>query len=204
MRFVWRYFHNDKPIKHGIKRIYCIDQIDHKQAFEMNLPFIEREAITFKPTWNQEFLVSQRAKVIDRWKESVEIFSPFNTKGDEGRRKGFKEVKILPLWQGSSKAVCDSIDKSGFSYFGKTSVEGYLSESTYEGCFGSGIYFTDSARYASDIYSEGSLLLAWISMREPFPVVGDPNQKDMKALYAKGAYKDYNAHYVPVTSIKSF
>lgn len=38
-------------------------------------------------------------------------------------------------------------------------------------------------------------------MREPFPVVGDINQKDMDTLKGQGAYKDYNAHYVPVNSL---
>ena len=37
-------------------------------------------------------------------------------------------------------------------------------------------------------------------MREPFPIVGDNCQIDMKKIKGKGAYKDYNAHYIPVTS----
>ena len=37
-------------------------------------------------------------------------------------------------------------------------------------------------------------------MREPFPIV-ENTQSDMKAIKGKGAYKDYNAHYIPVTSI---
>ena len=40
--------------------------------------------------------------------------------------------------------------------------------------------------------------MAWVSMREPFPVVGDPTKADMAALRGKGAYKHYNTHYVPV------
>ena len=37
-------------------------------------------------------------------------------------------------------------------------------------------------------------------MREPFPIVGDPKQEDMQILNSKKAYKNYNAHYIPVTS----
>jgi len=40
-------------------------------------------------------------------------------------------------------------------------------------------------------------------MREPFPVVGDPQQLDMKTLIGKGAYKHYNAHYIPVVPADS-
>ena len=42
------------------------------------------------------------------------------------------------------------------------------------------------------------MMLSWVSMREPFPVVGDGAHEDMQTLRAKGAYKQYNAHYVPV------
>lgn len=140
--------------------------------------------------------------MIQRWKEAAALFSPFNHLDLEGRQRNWKETKILPLWYGTSKSVADSIADSGFIYFGKTSIEKSTSEpkTTEEGFFGNGIYFTNSARYASDIYSSGHILMAWVSMREPFPVVGDPDQKDMKVLRGKGAYKDYNAHYIPVTS----
>ena len=199
-RFVWRYFHHDKPNKYGVKRIYCVHQRHQQQAFELNLSSMETEANTFKPTWSKEPRASQRAKAIERWKEAVDVFSPFDAMESDGRRRSFKKVKILPLWHGSNKSVLDSIAKSGFVFFGKTSIGGDKPQNTDDGFFGSGIYFTNSDRYASDIYGEGHLFLAWVSMREPFPVVGDPKQEDMKILYAKGAYKDYNAHYVPVTS----
>ena len=77
--------------------------------------------------------------------------------------------------------------------------------STDIGYFGSGIYFTNSARYAA-MYADGHLLLSWVSMREPYPVVNDaphPNKgSDMKKLAGQGHYQNYNAHYIPVASIK--
>ena len=202
-RFVWRYFHHDKPNHYGIKKIYCIHERHQQQAFEFNISSIEREAIKFKPTWDQEPRALQRAKAIERWKQGADVFSPFSTMEADGRRKTWKEVKILPLWHGSSEEVCESIATLGFVHFGKISLGGSAPKSTDEGFFGSGIYFTNSARYASDIYSRGYVFLAWVSMREPFPFVGDPCQIDMKAMKGKGAYKDYNAHYIPVTSINS-
>jgi len=202
-RFVWKYFYHDKPNRYGIKRIFCVHERHQQQTFEVNLSSIEREAETFKPTWNQEPRAMQRARAIERWKSATDLFSPFNTRESDGRRRNWKETKLLPLWHGSGAQICDSIAKSGFVYFGKTSIGGKSSgdpTSTDEGFFGSGIYFTNSARYASDIYSSGHILMAWVSMREPFPVVGDPSQTDMKVLKGKGAYKHYNAHYVPVAS----
>ena len=202
-RFVWKYFYHDKPNRYGIKRIFCVHERHQQQTFEVNLSSIEREAETFKPTWNQEPRAMQRARTIERWKSATDLFSPFNTRESDGRRRNWKETKLLPLWHGSGAQICDSIAKSGFVYFGKTSIGGKSSgdpTSTDEGFFGSGIYFTNSARYASDIYSSGHILMAWVSMREPFPVVGDSIQTDMKVLKGKGAYKHYNAHYVPVAS----
>jgi WD40 repeat protein len=174
------------------------------QTFELNLSSIEREAETFKSTWSGEPRADQRALAIEGWKQATGVFSPFETMEKDGRRRTWKNSKVLPLWHGSSSDKCDSISTSGFVYFGKTSLGSKQSddpESTDEGYFGSGIYFTNSARYAGDIYSKGHLMLAWVSMREPFPIVGDPSQTDMKALKGKGAYKHYNAHYIPVVPI---
>ena len=199
-RFVWRYFYHDKPKRWGIKQIYCIHERHQQQAFELNLSAIEREAPKFPPTWNQEPRATQRAQAIERWREAANLFSPFNTLENDGRRRDWKETKILPLWHGSSAAVAHSVAESGFVYFGKTSLGGTQTKSTDVGFFGSGIYFTNSARYAADIYGSGIILMAWVSMREPFPVVGDDPQTDMGLLQGQGAYKNYNAHYVPVTS----
>ena len=194
-RFIWRYFHHDKPNQYRIKRIYCINKIQQQQAFELNLSSLEREAKTFQPTWRQEPRATQRAQAIELWRQTSGIFSPFSVmKGNE--RENFEYAKIIPLWYISSKAVCNSGSESDFVYFGKTSESqnnGYdFSEN--------GIYFTNSARYASDVYNEKNLFLAWVSMKEPFPIVGD-YKTDIETF--KETYKDYNAYYVPVTSINS-
>ena len=202
-RFVWRYFNHDKPNKYGIKRVYCIHEMHQQQDFELKLSSVEREAFKFRPNWYQEPYAKRRSKAIKRWRQSADVFSPFYTMEKDGIR-AWKNVKILPLWQGSSEEVCELIAKLGFIYLGKISAGNSDPENTYEGFFGNGIYFTNSARYASDIYSKGYIFLAWVSMREPFPIVGDNTQTDMEAINGKGAYKDYNAHYVPVTSITPF
>ena len=202
---IWRYFHADKPRRYGIGRVYCIHENSLQKVFESSLSSIEKESQKLKPTWNQEPRAPQRAGVIERWKMAANVFSPFDTMEKDGRRKTWKNTKVMPLWHANrgGASVYNSIAESGFIYFGKNSmgvgIEGDQ-KSTDPGFFGSGIYFTNSARYASDVYSRGEILMAWVSMREPFPVVGDNKQEDMKYLKGKSAYKHYNAHYVPVTS----
>ena len=97
-RFVWRYFHHDKPNRYCIKRIYCIHKRHQQQAFESSLSLIEIESETFKPTWSQEPRSAQRAKTIERWRQTADTFSPFTTTEEDGRQKNWKDVKIIPLW----------------------------------------------------------------------------------------------------------
>ena len=201
-RFVWRLFFHNKPNRYSIKRIYCIHERHQTTSFEHELSNLERDADKFKPNWKQEPRADQRAKAIERFRIYTQIFSPFSTIESDGRRRNWNKAKVMPLWHGTNETVCQSISESGFVYFGKHAIAKAAGDpkSTDEGFFGSGIYFTNSAKYAADIYSDGHLLLAWVSMREPFPVVGDPDNQDMKVLAGKGAYKNYSAHYVPVIS----
>lgn len=202
--FIWRYFHFQRPLRYTIKRVHFIYERDQQKRFESNFSSIEREAVKFPPTWEKESRAFQRTQAIERWKKSAQTFSPFITQELDGRNHHWTHTKIIPLWHGTSKSTCDSICTNGFVFFGKKIIPGadnVSPKSTDDGYFGSGIYCTNSARYAADIYSQGHLLLTWVSMREPFPVVGDPDQIDMQTLRGSGAYKDYNAHYVPVVPV---
>ena len=193
--FIWRYFHNDKPNQYRIKSIYCINRIRQQQAFELNLSAIDREAKNFQPTWSREPRSTQREQVIELWQQTANIFSPFSImKNDEIEH--FEYAKIIPLWHISSKSVFNSGSESDFIYFGKIPE----SESQNNGYDFSenGIYFTNSARYASDIYNEKNLFLAWVAMKEPFPFFGD-SKTDIENF--KETYKDHNAYYAPVISI---
>lgn len=197
-RFIWRYFHSDKPTRYGIKRIWIVHQEQEQKAFEMNLTVQERESEIYPPTWDKEPRAEQRAKIIERWKQATDPFSPFHYQGDDRRNLTCIHTKILPLWHGASEKVWDSISTSDFAYFEKRSIGDQTATSANAG-FGNGMYFTNSPRYAADIYSRGHLLMAWVTMRHPFPVVGDPQQQDKHILANSGAYKNYNAHYIPVT-----
>jgi hypothetical protein len=142
---------------------------------------------------------------MDRFQVITAPFAPFQVQFNQHRTQTFTHIQVLPLWHGSTAAKCDSICRSGFTYFGKHgfTAGGASTGSTDIGFFGSGIYFTTSARYATETYSDGeNLLLGWVSLRKPFPVISDTSDprecSDMKRLKGQGAYHKYNAHYVPV------
>lgn len=203
--FVLRYFQHQKPPHFSIKSILCIHNPDQTKFFEAAFTGMEENAKSFSPGWNQEEPKAHRNQTIDRWKACVAPFSPFQIPSSK-RVDTFTKSKIIPLWHGSKQV--DSICKSGFAFFGKhhffdKNATAGSQASTDIGFFGSGIYFTNSPHYAS-MYHSGSLLLSWISMREPYPVVNDvsiPKKgSDMIKLQGKGAYQNYNAHYIPVTS----
>src|SRR3984885_3071348 len=208
--FVYRYFHAQQPTNRALKRIVCIHQSRQNNVFENTIPSMETEANneTFKPKWHKEDNASHRQQTMTRFGNMVSQFSPFSIPWTNSRKESFKNVRVLPLWHGSDAQKCDSICRSGFTFFGKHSYFGAQSgnQSTDVGYFGSGIYFTTSARYAADLYSDGEhLLLAWVSMRDPYPVINDlpVTQKgsDMKKLEGRGAFENYNAHYIPVVAI---
>lgn len=209
--FVLRYFVEYRPPGYHVKGIRCIYNPDQNMAFEGSLRGMEEDAKELSPSWHKEEPIDSRAKTIERWKSSVAPFSPFQISNEKGTSK-FEKVKVVPLWHGTTRI--DSICRRGFTYFGKHHEFDDLSKlgakpgaqkSTDIGFFGSGIYLTNSAQYAA-LYSgnSNSLMLAWASMREPYPVVNDvivPKQgKDMQMLEGRAAYQNYNAHFIPVVS----
>jgi len=211
--FILRYFEWKKPTNRCIRAVHCIHSPNATQNFQSNIPTIDQQAKSpaFSPKWQQEEDVHLRQKVNRRWKAMTDPYSPVTVPGGNSRKDSYAHTKILPLWHGTKAAVCHSICQTGFTFFGKHQLlqEGKKDENnTDTGYFGAGIYFTNSARYAAEVYSDGNLLLAWVSMREPYPVVANaPNlypdkPKDMKKLEGLGAYQNYNAHHIPIVSVK--
>ena len=210
-RFILHHFMHSKPHGYAIRKIYCIHNPAQTQTFEGRIKIIATEADNpaFAPKGKTETPQHERAQALQRWQACTTPFSPIKIEGPK-RTDKFTEVKVLPLWHGSNQQKCQSICTSGFTTFGKhhyfnpAAVQG-ANASTDIGYFGSGIYFTNSAQYAT-MYANGHLLLSWVSMREPYPVVNDvphPHQgSDMKKLKGHSHYQNYNAHYIPVASIK--
>ena len=167
----------------------------------------------FAPQWQKEDCAPLRKKTIERWKSQTTPYSPFSIIRPGKRTDIYEHVKILPLVHGTRAATCNSICDIGFTFFGKHSLihgEQELGSNTDLGYFGSGIYFTNSVRYATlDCYSDGNFFIGWVVMPEPYPVVanapydtsGNPKPKDMQKLEGLNAYEKYKAHYIPVAPI---
>ena len=205
--FILKYFNHQKPSGFGISKIYCIHNPSQTQGFEAHLPKINKRAESFKPEWDKEDCVAERKEVIRRWKEQVKEYYPIAVQKTD-REDVYLNVRVLPLWHGTP--ACESIASSGFTFFGKhhffnpDAKKGAFAN-VDPGYFGSGIYFTNSAKYAA-LYNSGTLLMSWVSMSEPFPVINDvphPNKgTDMQKLgIGIGAYQTYNAHYIPVSPL---
>ncbi|MCB1118964.1 MAG: hypothetical protein KDK65_03295 [Chlamydiia bacterium] len=195
--FILKYFEHSKPPGYGIRRAVVIHNPTFTDSFIAGIPYADSEAQnpTFKPRWNEMSESTQRSRTIERWKAQSNQFTPVKTK-----RGIYQHVRILPLWHGTNSGKYKSIASSGFAFFGKHEVDG---TSTDPGYFGSGMYFTGSAKYAA-MYASGYLVMAWVQMREPFPVVSDESHpgtgSDMRMLMGKEKFKNFNAHYIPVVS----
>ncbi len=206
--FVNSYFFQYAPLNYSIKRIFCVHNPSQTEQFEASLKTMDGEAQNpiFAPKWDKEDPTGCRAQVMARWRESA--FSSAVVVRAGSRNEFFSHVFVFPYWHGSNQEKVQSICDTGFAYFGKHNFDkGDKGASTDVGFFGSGIYFTSSARYAADIYSSGHLLLAWVSMRSPYPVIGEQEAQDMpldKEKLEKGpAFENYDAHYIPVIAVNT-
>jgi hypothetical protein len=211
--FILTYFQAAPPVNRHINAAYVIHNVPATGQFEMLIPSLEQEARsdTFAPKWHQEDNVPLRKAAVERWQKAAGQFSPVSIPNREGNKETYPLTKVLPLWHGSKQEICHAICKTGFTFFGKhhylkdEASGAAAAKSTDLGFFGSGIYFTNSARYAADIYSDGNLLLTWVSMRSPYPVIGDKplpaKPTDMGKLEGLHSYQNYNAHYIPVVPL---
>jgi len=208
-QFIQSCFCAQRPHNRSIAQVFCIFNETQHRMFELGLSTAEAQTKNpvFDPKWKQGIPNPLREKVIERWLALTQPFSPCTIHGK--KQKQIVNTKILSLWHGATESACRSICETGFTTFGKHAFfQGKKKDgqNTDIGFFGSGIYFTTSAQYAADIYSDGNLLLTWVSMREPYPVVADkayPDKpSDMKMLEGQGAFENFNAHYIPVASIQ--
>ncbi len=188
--FISRYFMANKPPGYNIGKITCVYNSSLHTEFVAHLHTIEENAKKFPPTWHTEALPQERKGIIASWRALTRPFSPLSIQVEE-EKKTLSSSKVLPLWYGTSSKKAQSISSSGFTNCEK------------DGYFGNGMYFTDSAHYAS-MNNKGFLLLSWVSMREPFPVVSDTIPPrlcaDIMALKGKEAYQYYDTHFIPVAS----
>ncbi len=213
---VFKSFSYQPPTELEIKRIWFIHNARLSRRFEEHIGAMEREAKRpyFQPRWRNEDNIALRGRVFKRFTELASHYSPFSiTLGN--KKETCTQVKVLPLWHGTTRDSCASICESGFYTPGKHALhgKGEKSDSRDIGYFGDGIYFTTSARYAAEAYSDKeNLLFAWVAMREPYPVINDkppslqgfPQRcSDMEKLQGLGHRDQHNAHYIPVSPANS-
>ncbi len=208
--FVHSYFFQYAPLTYSIKRIFCIHNPPQTEQFEASLITMNGEAQNpfFSPKWSEKDPTGCRAQMMARWRESANAFSPVAVMRAGSRKEVLSHTFVFPYWHGSNQEKVQSICDTGFTYFGKHDylTGGDRGPSTDVGFFGSGIYFTSSARYAADIYSSGHLLLAWVSMRSPYPVIeeeGPDTPSDRDKLQGGPAFENYDAHYVPIIAVNT-
>jgi hypothetical protein len=218
--FILRYFEDQCPRNCSIARVYCIDNPMQIKRFEAGIAQqeVEGQNPLYAPRWKNPNPCSLRKKTIERWYELSDPYTSLTTVLDATTHTYIPatHTRVMPLWHGTKKSasnvLCNSICSTGFTIIGKHNSGG---DTTDAGYFGSGIYFTTSARYAADFYGklqvsgslpDGILFLSWVSMREPYPVVsyqqGKGEPQDMRILKAKHAYAHHNAHYIPVVSTR--
>ncbi len=211
--FVQKYFEHNPPANKGIRRVYVIHTPNLTDGFESELRKCDHGAETFTADWSKEPESDHRDKVHKEWQELADQFTPLEIASFK-TVDAVKRACVLPLWHGTSEEVALSVSELGFTFFGKHHHHDQFHnqpgqfESTDPGYFGSGIYFTDSPAYAynySELKSDCVLLLSFVAMRTPFPIVANqphPNKcTDMQRFAGKELYQTYNAHFVPVAPI---
>ena len=218
-KFVHASFNYQIPTNRMIGRIRCIHNPQMTRAFETKIHSMEEQARDpyFASNWPEgdpSFVKELRKATLAFWEEEVRPFSPFyiRSKKEDGteRKDEYEHVKILPLWHGSSDEKCDSIARLRFARFGKHDFAqgGTDKKSTDIGIFGDGIYFTTSPKYAAEVYGDGHLLLSWVAMRKPFPIVSDEiavpplEPRDIQILKGRRAYGAHDAHYSHVLPVR--
>jgi hypothetical protein len=140
----------------------------------------------FLPKWHQMDHSEYRRDIMRELYYNVHKQNPDN-KGDLS--KGFGG-SVLPLWHGTRKDIAFKIINLGFASLQLTDI----------GFFGKGLYATNSAEYALNVYSKPDdsghkcVILCWGIIGNPFPVTS----ADIKKLQGMGHYQNYDTHYIPV------
>lgn len=176
------YEHHKVP-GYDLAKVEIIYSPAMNQMFFYNLMLLQGryQNPAFNPTWQQE---PNDVSTQTLWRQTInlklqEIAAP-HVDSD------FPAIKFLPLWHGTKPQILESIFKTGYANLGTTD----------DGCFGKGIYSAYEAEYAWRVYSQGVLIMNWVSMFSAFPTIAG----DMPKLRGRSNYMNYDAHFVPVAS----
>ena len=159
-----------------IKKVQVIYNPQMNRGFAARLAMLQERhnSPAFAPKFSQENDAAWRKEIHQRFEQ---LAAPYVD-------SDYPNVKLLPLWHGTSPEVIISILKTGYANLATTD----------DGYFGKGLYSALEAEYAHRVYSKGTLVLNWVSMFSNYPVI----HGDMNKLMGKGNYQNYDAHFVPV------
>eukprot|EP00727_Mastigamoeba_balamuthi_P013651 m51a1_g8909 hypothetical protein (390) ;mRNA; f:767989-772443 len=159
-----------------LARVEIIYSPHLEQAFENRVAQLQARVgnPAFAPGYEAEGNRATRAAVRERLMEMAR----------RTPEAAYPNVKVVAMWHGTRAEALESVFRAGFASLATTD----------EGFFGKGVYSAYEARYASEVYSRGALLVNWVSLFSAFPVVDG----DMARLTGKGSYANYDAHFIPV------
>eukprot|EP00727_Mastigamoeba_balamuthi_P010114 m51a1_g5725 hypothetical protein (1369) ;mRNA; f:1114477-1120359 len=176
MDFVLELYQRCPVPGYDIAKVDIIYSPHLEQAFENRVAQLQARAgnSAFAPSYAHDGSSDLRTNVVQRLAEMA----------GKTPEPAYPNVKLVPMWHGTRAEVLESVFRAGFANLATTD----------EGFFGKGVYSAYEARYASEVYSKGALLVNWVSFYSAYPVVDG----DMDKLTGKGCYANYDAHFIPV------
>jgi len=157
----------------NVEIIYC-PQLEDGFSTRIKLLQEKEGNPAFTPKWTDPNKDQLRNQVVQRLSGMSKLYSDAE----------YPSVKLLPVWHGTKPSVLDSIFKTGYANLATTDV----------GFFGKGIYGSYEAKYAYQVYCQGSLLINWVSYYSAYPVIDG----DLAKLAGGANYGNFDAHFAPV------
>ena len=120
----------------------------------------KKDNLAFAPKWSSMSNPALRQKTYSQFEQmSLPYTDP-----------DYPDVKLIPAWHGTKKEILDSIFRIGYSNLSTTDI----------GYFGKGLYSAYEAEYPYRVYSNGALILNWLAIFSPLPVINNGEFKPAK------------------------
>ena len=171
-------FYSHHPVPgYEIGSIKVIYNRQFNRRFELHMGILQErhQNQTFDPKWRWDSNPGWRTKVDEM---ALDMAKPYTD-------PDYPAIKLFPLWHGTNSAIIDSICSAGYAILGTID----------KGFFGKGLYSAHEAEYAYQVFSQGALILNWVAVYSPYPVIDG----DMNELVGKGNFQNYDAHFIPVS-----
>jgi hypothetical protein len=174
------YNHHKVP-NYDIAKVEVIYSPAINQTFYYTLPLLQGRSYSpaFSPTWHQD---ASSLPLETSWRHFIDL--KLQQLSNPYTDSDFPAVKFLPLWHGTKPQILESIFRTGYANLATTD----------DGYFGRGVYSAYEAEYAYRVYSQGALIMNWVSMYSAYPTIDG----DMPKLRGLNYYDNYDTHFVPV------